>query len=353
MIYFDTLHLYYLPQYLPIKDELAQRGVDCKFVIYRSGAQQSVLESFIKTHKLDCDWVDNPDDALNFYKRERPDWIIFGNVFDAAGELNNFCKTASVGHGIGPKSSYYDSCGGDIQVRFVEGQYRLQRLQNRFPDKTFIDTGYAKLDPLVNGSERGLNLSELGLDGRKQTLLYAPTFYPSSIENMDKNWPQQFEQYNILLKPHFFSLVKPRYKRQKQRLEHWAKFENVYLAPMEETNLLPFMATADLLISDASSALFEFAALNKPVVWCDFFKLRWTYRGPLRFRFTRRMDEDLYKYADVAAHASTFKQLKSVVDEQIANPQSFAHKRKAYIELLAGKVDGLASRRIVDYLLAH
>ena len=353
MIHFDTLHLYYLPQYLPIKDELARRGIASKFIVYRSNDQQPMLEAFVNRHGLDCHWVDDPLEALNYYKQARPDWVIFGNIFDAASALNNFCKTASVGHGIGPKSSYYEKSAGDIQVRFVEGQYRLQRLQQRYPDKTFIDTGYAKLDPLINGNEPGLDLSELGLDPNKRTLLYAPTFYPSSIEKMGKHWPKQFEQYNILLKPHFFSLTKPRYKAQKALLEFWAQSKNAYLAATDETNLLPFMATADLLISDASSALFEFAALDKPVVWCDFIKLRWSYRGPLRFRFNKRMDEDLYKYADVAAHASTFKKLKDVVDEQIDKPQLFAHKRKEYIELLAGKVDGLASRRIVDYLLTN
>ena len=233
----------------------------------------------------------------------------------------------------------------------MEGEYRLNRLQEMFPEKTFVDTGYAKLDPIIQGTERGLDLAALGMDPNKKTLLYAPTFYPSSIEKMAKNWPEQFAEYNILLKPHYFSLSKPNYKKQKNLLVHWAGFSNVYLAQAEEANLLPFMASADVLISDASSALFEFAALNKPVVWCDFYHLRWSYRGIFRFRFENRVDQDLYKYADVAAHAKTYNELKQVVDQQVNSPDLFATQRAKYTAELVGAVDGLCSQRIVDYLL--
>lgn len=49
----------------------------------------------------------------------------------------------------------------DFDVRFVEGQYRLKRLQGMFPDKTFIDTGYAKLDPIIQGPSLGLIWQQL------------------------------------------------------------------------------------------------------------------------------------------------------------------------------------------------
>ena len=351
MICFDVLHPYYLPQYFPVMEELVARGETVKFVVYRSANQQAVLDHIVAEHQLDTHWVNSAEEALSFYLEAKPDWIIFGNAFDHIGKLKGHCKTAMVQHGMGPKACYYTVSESDIDVRFVEGEYRLKRLQKMFPQKTFVDTGYAKLDPIIQGKEPGLDLVALGLDPNKPTILYAPTFYPSSIEKMAKNWPQLFSEYNILLKPHYFSLTKSTYKKQKQLLEHWASYNNVYLASLEQTNLLPFMASADLLISDTSSALFEFVALDKPVVWCDFYHLRWSYRGIFKFRFNRRVDEDLYKYAGVAAHAKTYNDLKRVVGEQIAAPDSYAPQRAQYTYELAGKVDGLCSQRIVDYLL--
>ncbi len=351
MICFDVLHPYYLPQYLPVKDELIKRGETAHFIVYRNPEQQAALDALVSQHQLNVQWVNNAEEALAFYLENKPKWVIFGNSFDASSKLKGISKTALMQHGIGPKACYYTVSESDMDVRFVEGEYRLNRLQQLFPSKTFIDTGYAKLDPILQGCEKGLDLKAIGLDPSKPTLLYAPTFYPSSIEKMAKQWPEHFAEYNILLKPHYFSLSKAGYKKQKQLLEFWASFDNVYLAPVEETNLVPFMASADLLISDASSALFEFAALDKPVVWCDFYHLRWSYRGIFKFRFNKRMDNDLYRYAGVAAHAETYGNLKAVVDEQLINPDLFAPQRAKYTQELAGRVDGLASKRIVNYLL--
>ncbi len=351
MIYFDVLHPYYLPQYLPVAKELQKRSESVKFVIYSNKEQDSVLRFLIEEHQLDVVWVDNQVEALEFYISAKADWVIFGNAFSSATQLKGVSRTALMEHGIGPKSVYYTVSESDIDVRFVEGQYRLNRLQEMFPDKTFIDTGYAKLDPVIQGLEKGLDITKLGLDPNKPTLLYAPTFYPSSIQNMAKRWPEQFSEYNILLKPHYFSLTKPSYQKQKELLEHWSTYENVYLAGAEEANLLPFMVSADILISDASSALFEFAALGKPVVWCDFYYLRWSYRGIFKFRFKKRIDQDLYHYADVAAHAKSYDELKEVVEHQIAFPESYQPMRERYTEELAGIVDGNCSQRVVDYLL--
>ncbi|NRD72061.1 CDP-glycerol glycerophosphotransferase family protein [Shewanella sp. VB17] len=352
MIFFDVLHPYYLPQYLPVMRELISRGGAAHFIVYRSEDQQATLNALVLEYQLEVTWVDDSAQALEYYLTNESKWIIFGNSFAHAIKLKGISRTALMQHGIGPKACYYSVLESDMDVRFVEGEQRLNRLQGMFPHKTFIDTGYAKLDPIIQGIELGLDIGSLGLDPSKPTLLYAPTFYPSSIENMAEDWPQLFAEYNILLKPHYFSLTKKKYKKQKQLLEHWGSFDNTYLAPVEQVNLLPFMVTADLLISDASSALFEFAALDKPIVWCDFYYLRWSYRGIFSFRFNNRMDEDLYKYAEVAAHASTYNKLKSVVDDQIAHPDSFAAERAKYTYELAGKVDGLCSQRVVNYLLS-
>ncbi|QSX31731.1 CDP-glycerol glycerophosphotransferase family protein [Shewanella cyperi] len=331
--------------------ELGKRERQVRFVFHRTMDQQEIAKQLILSFGLDAVWVDDNRAALALYQQDKPDWVIFGNAYPFTKELKSVTKTALMQHGIGPKACYYEVSEAVFDVRFVEGQHRLARLQALFPEQTFIDTGYAKLDPLINGLETGLDLKSLGLDPGKKTLLYAPTFYPSTIEAMDRNWPKAFAEYNILIKPHYFSLTKPSYRKQAKLLHHWADFDNVYLATVEEINLLPFMASADLLISDASSALFEFAALDKPVVWCDFYHLRWSYRGIFSFRFKNRMDEDLYRYADVAVHAKDYRSLKSAVDQQIKEPNSFRENRSRYTEELAGIIDGRCSIRIVDYLL--
>ena len=352
-VYFDVQQLYYIPQYVPLQKELTKKGVECTFVFYRDFQMASQQKSVADSLKSNIHWVSNNAEAKALYIQEKPDWLIIGNYFDDLESLHAFTKTALLSHGIGPKACYYTVSDSMPTVRFVEGPYRTRRLQDLYPNSKFVDTGYAKLDPVVNGEYDSLNVAQYGLDPSKKTILYAPTFYPSSIECFHKNFPLHFSEYNIIVKPHYFSLVSATYKKQKNLMLKWAQHENVYLAGVDDVNILPFMAISDLLISDASSTLFEFAALDKPIVWCDFYKLRLGYRGLFKFRFDKRMDEDLYKYADIAVHAESYKDLKKCVDSQIADPEEKTKIRKQYTEALAGKVDGQVSERIADVLIRN
>ncbi|WP_368074082.1 hypothetical protein [Shewanella sp. MEBiC00475] len=107
MICFDVLHPYYLPQYLPVAEELQKRSIPVTYVVYKSVDQQSVLVSLVKQHQLDVVWVDNEAQALEYYLDAKPSWVIFGNAFSGASRLKNVSKTALMQHGVGPKSIYY------------------------------------------------------------------------------------------------------------------------------------------------------------------------------------------------------------------------------------------------------
>lgn len=352
-VYFDVQQLYYVPQYQPVQKQLELCGAECVYVFYTDTALEAQQKTVASTLNAKIIWVGDESEARQVYLNDKPDWLLIGNYFDDLEAIHAHTKTGLLSHGIGPKSCYYTVSDSKPTVRFVEGPYRTQRLQELYPDSQFIDTGYAKLDPLVGEGHAEYNLTEYGLDPAKKTILYAPTFYPSSIECIPKKFPEEFSEYNIIVKPHYFSLANPKYKKQKKRLLAWQQYKNVFLADIDQVNILPFMAVSDVLISDASSTLFEFAALNKPVVWCDFFKLRLGYRGIFRYRFEKRMDEDLYKYADIAAHATDYKELKTVVDSQLQNQNEFKGIRQKYTEQLAGLVDGCVSIRISDYMVSN
>lgn len=352
-VIFDTKSLYYLPQYLPVHNELFKLGIDTTFVFYED-IHDDIISKIANDHGLSFKWVRSDLEAADFYQAEKADWVFFANTFAYLDELHKVSKSAQLGHGIGPKASYYTKSNRSMTVRFVEGEYRRQRLVDRYPDDVFVDVGFCKLDPILNGEVSSLSLSkDYGLNDDLPTILYAPTFYPSSIERFPPKWPAEFKDFNIIIKPHYFSITKKTYRKQLALLQKWSKFDNVYLAKTEDYSLLPFFAVSDVLISDASSALFEFALLNKPVIWCDFLKLRWNYRGVFSYKFKRRMDQDYGNYADVAVHAKSYKNLKSMVISQLENPKELESIRLELSEKLAGKTDGFASKRIVDYLMLN
>lgn len=352
-VWFDVQQLYYLPQYEPVYQQLQAQGCQCHFLVYSDCASEEIIQAFEQQTTLPITLA-SEQEILSFYREDPADWIIFGNGFKALDQLPKQTRTALLYHGIGVKECYYGEDLSQFDVRFTEGLFRQNELQQRYPERNFIETGFAKLDPLAhpeNAKTIAFQPESVGLPANKPLILYAPTFYPSSIELMGKHWPEQFSDCNIVIKPHFFSYTHKKYGAQRKLIDQWGLFDNVYVAPPTELSLVPYMAAADLLISEASSALFEFAALDKPVIWLDFFKLRWGYRGPLRFRFTRRMDQTILQYADVGSHVSTPKEMEQIIRTELANPALKQDARHKTTQELIGLVDGQVSERIADYLL--
>jgi hypothetical protein len=349
-VYFDIKHLYYLPQYIPVIDALLDQNINCHCLIHQQIVPHSVTEQYLKENQLNHSFIENDDAARKFYLLKKPDWVFFGNAFYGLEEINKQTNTVLMQHGIGPKSCYYEVSKSDITHRFVEGKHRLERLQKMFPEKSFINTGYAKLDPIINNSVDEINLSQIGLNNSKPTILYAPTFYPSSIECLSQNFPELLSSYNIIIKPHFFSFIKKAYAQQRKILEYWQTFDNVHLADISNISILPYMNIADILISDASSTLFEFTALNKPAIWCDFYHVRWSYKGIFKWRLKKRLDADLKYFGKVAQRVTNEKELTEQIDKHYRSPDLKELERQKMTELLTGKIDGHCSQRIVNFI---
>lgn len=350
---FDLPYLYYLPQYAPVILELLRRGVDCRVVGYRSG-NEGPIEAAVNELGLDLDWVENEPAAHAEYKRSGPDWLVCGNSFPGIPDLHPSTRTALLFHGSGTgvKVASLTPTLGAFHVRFVSGPGRMPIFRELYPDTDLCEVGFAKLDPLCTPEgvrEARMDLEALGLDPSKPTLLYAPTFYPSSIENMSKRFPQDASDFNVLVKAHDFSLNKPRYKHQRARLESYAKASNVYLARDTEYSLVPFLATADVMATDTSSSIFECASIDKPVLTCDFVRLRWNYRGPWRYRLRRRLDPSTKHYLDVAEGVKRYRDLLPRARAHVQNPGLLRETRMHYANELMGPLDGKASVRIANY----
>ncbi len=353
LVLFDVAHLYYLPQFLPICRELRRRGGEAELVIYADQPDAEAARAAAVASGVRFTECASLDDALRHYREREPDWIVFGNSYRDLAKLPGGTRTAMVNHGAGIKSAGYAPEMNAMDVRFVEGRHHFDVLREMYPQRHFVHAGFAKLDPLINGEQPALPLAELGLDPGRPTVLYAPTFYPSSMDRMADSLPGDLAGCNLLVKLHHFSLTKSRYRSHVDKTARWARSPNVYVAGAGDYSLAPFLQSADLLISDASTTLFEAAALDKPVVWCDFITFRWTYRGILSFRRRARMDQRMDRFADIARHAGRYAELAGAVREQLEHPEMFRARRAQYAELLLGPCDGKASQRIVSYLIGE
>lgn len=80
-VIFDTLNIYYLPQYLPIHRVLQARGHNCEFVCYTEKNDVELCNRLFEQHAIEPRWVGNQLQASQYYVEQKAEWIIFGNTF--------------------------------------------------------------------------------------------------------------------------------------------------------------------------------------------------------------------------------------------------------------------------------
>lgn len=343
---FYAEQLYYLPQYLPVIQALRARGHEVEVMLRFDPTVQTLFPDRRIPGLPEVRLVDSTVDAYAQLRRLAPHWAVFGSYLDEQDRLASGTRTALVYHGIGVKNVLFDPRLDRFDLRFVESQRVLDELLERNPalGPKLALVGFAKLDPLFS--------QEAPPAARAQapTVLYAPTFYPSSLELMPRQLSTLLPGARWIVKPHFFSWTIDKYAAQRRRLRAWAEQPNVEVLGAQHYNLVPLMARADVLVSDASSALFEFAALRRPVVWCRFQKLRWNYRGLFSWRLKDRIDPQTPRYEAIASCIDRAGQLPGALEALLGQPYRPSAEREDLVEYLIGQRDGRVSERIVDQL---
>jgi hypothetical protein len=132
--------------------------------------------------------------------------------------------------------------------------------------------GMPKADCLVDGSlQRDVILQSLGLDPARRTVLYAPTWTPySSLNAMGEELVEQLGRsgFCVIVKLHDNSRdPDPRNSGGidwVRRLTPILRSSGGHLAEMG--TVAPYLASADVMISDHSSAGFEYLLLDRPLI---------------------------------------------------------------------------------------
>lgn len=132
--------------------------------------------------------------------------------------------------------------------------------------------GMPKVDALANGAlKRDEVLRSLGMDPRRQVVLYAPTWSPySSLNAMGEDLVRQLVAagYAVIVKLHDRSRD-PRH-RYSGGVNWPALIEPIVLkdggALATGSDSCPYLAAADVMITDHSSIGFEFMLLDRPVI---------------------------------------------------------------------------------------
>lgn len=205
-------------------------------------------------------------------------------------------------------------------------------------------TGYPQMDPLFRRDPA----PDLGLDPDQKVILYAPTFNegmssaPIVGEHLVRLIRGSGPPLDVIVKPH--PSIPDRHPRW---MEWWTRAAGDdprvrLLDPVSDVTQA--MLAADLLISDASSVIFEFIALDRPIVLVtnpaapadpgyDPADLPWTARD---------VGDEVF---DPALLAST-------VARALAEPDARASARARVAQSLFGDLrDGRNSERVAERLI--
>ena len=365
-ILFDSFHLYHLPQFDPVIDLLSR---DDRFQIFHSTAavnkkeERELCLNILATKPGTMIYSESEEERAKMMKELDLDFFICGwSRYELDEYISEKTLAGMIYHGIGVKPSYWLDNHPRLNIRFVEGIYRMNQLRSHGVDKELVLTGFAKLDPLFSqnpGFDEKLAQS-LGLDPSKKTILFAPTFYPSSLERFGMKLGEYTKNYNVILKPHMWTYFLNKFGEynlvpQRNLAYNLAeKFSHIKLLGPEVYNITPYYKISDILLTEASSTIYEMIALEKPVIVNRFYRLKLSHKL-FRYRlFKKRLSKEMNKdITNFCFEMNRARDLPQVLDTAFNENHKRLNIVREYQNKMLYKLDGKASERVRDTILDH
>lgn len=260
-----------------------------------------------------------------------------------------------INHGTGIKTILYRLLSKQKDIPYlilVEGEYRRQKiLEHGVQGKSQIEVvGYPKLDPFFNGDyNRDKILNSIGLNPALPTLIYAPTYKPSSIDYIKNEIFPQCRDINLIIKLHQYSWrgkYAPKWHHQIYQ-RSIANFKSAYLVPSNDYNIMPYLAASDVLLTEASSTMFEFLAMGKTGIIYDLPCDRLKHSDGQSI-----LDEDNRNFLEnTFIHINSPAQIRDGFNQALHPPPDYLRNAENWRKKLFYKLDGKASERICSKIM--
>ena len=193
-ILFELQHLYYLAQFESVLCKLRDYYNHDLFISLNLSVPKIEKDLFykeVRRLKIESIKANFEPQRKRILKEMKFDLIFVGNkssILDIKAK-NSF--VVMIYHGIGIKSSYYNDLTKNMDLICVESVDRETILKKM--NFNAVNTGFPKFDLFKNKKPETKN----------EYLLYAPTFFPSSLQ---KTIPylRKIDHFNVLIKLHHF-----------------------------------------------------------------------------------------------------------------------------------------------------
>ena len=255
-------------------------------------------------------------------------------------------------HGTGIKNILYRNLSHNVDTRyeiFVEGRYRVERIaESGFQGKSEVHLiGLPKLDWYFQGryADRAGLLRRWGLDPDRPTVLFAPTYKPTCMYDVqDAIFAATENRCNLIIKLHHYSWMGKYAPHRQHRIfeRRVKKYPHSVLLPVTEYNIVPYMAAADTLLSEASSTVFDFLALGKTGIIYDLPPLFHSDGQPLLTDDNREFLKEAF------VHVRSPERLGDAVEQALHPTAAMRAAADAQRDYYFYGLDGRASQRMKD-----
>ncbi|MER6389240.1 bifunctional glycosyltransferase family 2 protein/CDP-glycerol:glycerophosphate glycerophosphotransferase [Streptomyces sp. NPDC059382] len=287
-------------------------------------------------------WVDNQSYPLKLAKRPDTTYIQtwHGSALKKMGFDQPGLKAATHAQQAAEERhlSRFDHfvCRSEHDVRTLAKAFRIG-------ESKLLRVGYPRNDALVRARqaevapdgrrERGALAAELGIPADKKVLLYAPTFrtpgaFPMPFD-VEKFTEEFGDQYVLLVRAHYLNHVV---------LPPTAKGKVIDVSARHD--VMPLMELSDALITDYSSVMFDYALLDRPILF-------------FAYDYDSYVHEERGTYFDLVEHAPgpvfrTEEEFHDVLKSLDATQDPHAEARKRFVAEFGEYDRGNAAERIVD-----
>jgi CDP-glycerol glycerophosphotransferase (TagB/SpsB family) len=244
-------------------------------------------------------------------------------------------KIIGMRHGVYHFKKFINSKKYNVFDKFLFTSPTEEREARDIGITTGVGIGFPKIDPLFTGeiNEQAINelKKKLGFN-EKPIILFSATWDKSGLSAVDK-WASDISElakkYHILVTLHpwisqkYFDLIS----------------ENKEVWFIQDNDILPYLAIADVMISDTSSIIAEFCSLNKPII---------TFEIPVQNRLSKKIYQML---EEISERVKSFDELKSVLPKVLKEPEKCAVNRDKWNKILYYKLDGKAGKRAAEEIM--
>ncbi len=309
------------------------------------------LQEYVWEHKTPCHevlWYIHAPKIQNFPLESSVEWTSsIQDVYDFSPEAifvpGNIVPyylpgvKIQVFHGYAAEKKDHWIIRHYFDTYFTQGPYftsHFEALARQHGTFEVRETGWPKQDWIFKhlhdyDAQREKMLAQ---HGRSRIVLYAPTFSPklSSLPHMKTALEQLLEQRDVVLLMKFHPLTRPDWAEE---YKEWAKTQPHAVYVDKSENITTCQLMSDIMLSDTSSAVYEFLLLDRPVV---------TLRTIAKDIYWENIDEP--------------SQLLSAFDHALNDGQS-RQRRRWVVENYDPHLDGLVCERMIhqaeDYIRRH